>query len=95
MGVENLKMDFSVKDITMGVENDNHNRVIRESAFHVSEFICVTNFSALFSIIRSGHESLHQLECSGAVKGNEAPAKGETHRSAPQLYGKSLLESAV
>jgi Haemolymph juvenile hormone binding protein (JHBP) len=31
LGVESVKMDFSVRDITMGVENDNHNRVIRES----------------------------------------------------------------
>jgi hypothetical protein len=28
--VEQVKMDFSVKDITMGVENDNNNRVIRK-----------------------------------------------------------------
>lgn len=30
LSVENVKMDFSVKDITMGVENDNNNRVIRK-----------------------------------------------------------------
>lgn len=30
LGVEAVKMDFSVKDITMGVENDNNNRVIRK-----------------------------------------------------------------
>jgi hypothetical protein len=30
LSVETVKMDFSVKDITMGVENDNNNRVIRK-----------------------------------------------------------------
>lgn len=29
LSVESVKMDFSVKDIEMGVENDNNNRVIR------------------------------------------------------------------
>ncbi|KAG5672045.1 hypothetical protein PVAND_002207 [Polypedilum vanderplanki] len=29
LSVEQVKMDFSVKDITMGVENDNNNRVIQ------------------------------------------------------------------
>lgn len=28
--VEQVKMDFSVKDITMGVENDNNNKLIRK-----------------------------------------------------------------
>ena len=32
LSVDTVKMDFSVKDITMGVENDNNNRVIRK--FH-------------------------------------------------------------
>lgn len=30
MSVENVKMDFSVEEITMGVESDNHNKVIRK-----------------------------------------------------------------
>lgn len=30
LGVENVKMDFSVKDIEMGVENENNNKVIRK-----------------------------------------------------------------
>lgn len=30
LNVESVKMDFSVKDIEMGVENDNNNRVIRK-----------------------------------------------------------------
>lgn len=30
LSVETVKMDFSVRDITMGVENDNNNRVIRK-----------------------------------------------------------------
>lgn len=30
LNVETVKMDFSVKDIEMGVENDNNNRVIRK-----------------------------------------------------------------
>lgn len=30
LSVESVKMDFSVKDIEMGVENDNNNRVIRK-----------------------------------------------------------------
>jgi len=34
LSVETVKMDFSVKDITMGVENDNNNRVIRKSNWH-------------------------------------------------------------
>lgn len=34
LSVETVKMDFSVKDITMGVENDNNNKVIRKY-FHI------------------------------------------------------------
>lgn len=30
LSVETVKMDFSVRDITMGVENDNNNKVIRK-----------------------------------------------------------------
>jgi hypothetical protein len=30
LSVETVKMDFSVRDITMGVENDGNNKVIRK-----------------------------------------------------------------
>lgn len=42
LSVESVKMDFSVKDITMGVENDNNNRVIRKllkNLCHLSRFV--------------------------------------------------------
>lgn len=35
LAVENVKMDFSVREIEMGVENDNNNKVIREFSLKV------------------------------------------------------------
>lgn len=35
LGVENCKMDFSVREIEMGVENTNVNKVIRKFEFKV------------------------------------------------------------
>lgn len=65
LGVESVKMDFSVKDITMGVENDNNNRVIRK--FTSWEFRWIVN-----GVLRGPNnskemKSLESLRGSGEV----------------------------
>lgn len=97
LSVETVKMDFSVKDITMGVENDNNNRVIRKFlSTHClpTESVKIV-FSFQLSTHRSGDELVHKFERSGTAEGNEASVEGEVNRSSSQLHGESFFENSV
>lgn len=78
-------MDFSVKDIKMGVENvHGGNSVLRRLLQKVS-----ISFLTLFPC-RGGTEPLHQQQRPGAAQRNEARSQEETALAHETLRGQSV-----
>lgn len=92
LSVENVKMDFSVRDIEMGVESDKNNRVIRKQIlnFFLNFFNFLNSISSSNTINRSRNEFVYQFQCSRIIERNEACIEREIYCNVTQFHGKSF-----
>lgn len=93
--LDQVKMDFSVKDIKMGVENiSNGNLVIRECA--TIGWTGETRVYMFFVSFRRGRpQSVYQQQQSGAAQGNEAGTARETDAGHAQFHRQAVREDTA